>query len=497
MSSHLPDSSKDLAQVLADDYPPLGQYWPNLVKVSVPQALFLLDQGRESVYGGAARGGKSDALLAAALQYVDVPGYAALILRRTFPELRGADGLLARAHSWLTRTDAKWNEQTRTWTFPSGAVLEFGHVETEQDRFKYDGRAYQYVGFDELTSFAELQYDHIGFTRTSPQVAVPVPLRTRGSCTPTGVGVGWVKKRFITRRADDVTFVPASVVDNPGVDATQYAASLERVPEDLRKRLLYGDWEAFEGAAFDVTDASLIDRFELPDAFDRFEALDYGFNGAPWALVAVDYEGNLVFVDMLYERDMIVSHLAPLVIAKRKGGWGFGHPAYCDPSVWHRTGTLNRFSRPAMLADEFTDNGVPIVPANNDPRAGLMRVRELLSCEETHLFPQWHPLAGEPGSPRLFFHQSNCAALIEELQSAPVLPLDSGKSGAGEVVDPGWESAHGHACAMARYAVMTRPSPSTEAREPLPDPRAELLRKVREERDGNAQRLNRRRYINA
>ena len=493
------DASQDLASALAESYPPLQRYCPHLTKISVPQAVFLLDEGRESVYGGAAGGGKSDALLMAALQYVDQPGYAALILRRTFPELRGAEGLLNRGLSWLKRTDAHGTEDGKLWTFPSGATLRFGHVETEADRFNYDGQAYQFVGFDELTSFTELQYDHIGFSRARRTADVHVPIRTRGSCTPIGVGVGWVKKRFITDRADDVVFVPAFAGDNPGFVPGEYEESLSRLPEHLRRALLEGDWSVFEGAAFHVGDDHLIDTFPMVDAHDRFEACDYGLNGAPWALVAVDYEGNLIFDDMLYERELLPSQLAPLVTMKRKLGWGFGHPCYADPSIWHRTGTVNKWGQPAVLADEFTEAGVPVSRANNDPRAGLIRLRELLRTDTPHPFPTWHPRAGEPGGPRVFFHRSRCAALVEELQSAPLQASD--KRDGGEIVDPEWESRHGHAVAMCRYAVMTRPMSSVEPPQydEIVDPDAErraAIVKHYERREKEQRRSRKSRYEN-
>jgi hypothetical protein len=227
-------------------------------------------------------------------------------------------------------------------------------------------------------------------------------------------------------------------------------------------------------AAFDVRDDHLVDGFALDDAYNRFEACDYGLNGAPWALWAVDYEGNVVCADMLYERDLIPSELAPLVVAKRKAGWGHGHMTYADPSVWHRTGARDKWGAPRMLADEFTDHGVVLTPANNDPRAGLMRLRELLKLDPGHVFPPWHPRTGEMGAQRIFFARGACDRLIAELRAAPFQPLN--KRDGGEIVDPEWESRHGHAAAMCRYAVMTRPAPSKEPEQPLDDPRAEWLR---------------------
>jgi hypothetical protein len=90
--------------------------------------LFLLLNNEEALYGGAAGGGKSDAMLMAALQYVDVPGYNAILFRRTFQDLALPESLMDRSLQWLGGSDAKWNSSTHTWTFPSGARLAFGYL---------------------------------------------------------------------------------------------------------------------------------------------------------------------------------------------------------------------------------------------------------------------------------------------------------------------------------------------------------------------------------
>jgi hypothetical protein len=98
------------------------------------QAIFLLQSElKEGFYGGAARGGKSSALLIAALQYVSEPDYAALILRRTFRQLSLEDAIMDRADRWLSPTDAKWEGADKRWRFPSGATLTFGYLDTEPD----------------------------------------------------------------------------------------------------------------------------------------------------------------------------------------------------------------------------------------------------------------------------------------------------------------------------------------------------------------------------
>ena len=91
----------------------LSEYWvhnPTQVEYA-----FLLLRCLEAMFGGAAGGGKTEALLDAALQYVDVPGYAAIIFRRTYPELANADGLIPRSLEWLAATDARWNQGRHTW----------------------------------------------------------------------------------------------------------------------------------------------------------------------------------------------------------------------------------------------------------------------------------------------------------------------------------------------------------------------------------------------
>ena len=80
---------------------------------------------------------------------------------------------------------------------------------------------------------------------------------------------------------------------------------MSNLSEALQAQLLRGDWDAVADAVFDVREEHLLDRFVLEDLYGRFEARDYGLNGAPWALVAVDYRGNLALVDMVYERDLL------------------------------------------------------------------------------------------------------------------------------------------------------------------------------------------------
>ena len=213
-----------------------------------PQQAFLLLPHKEAFYGGAAGGGKSDALLMGALQYVDVPGYAALILRRTYDELALPEAIMARSHEWLSGTDAVWNGGEHKWTFPTGAVLRFGHVQYENDRFNYQGAAFQYIAFDELTEFPEIVYRFLMSRARRPSglggsPLASVPIRIRGASNPGGLGHEWVKARFVDpETSKDRPFIPAKVQDNPHLDIDDYVQTLMELDPLTRARLLEGDW---------------------------------------------------------------------------------------------------------------------------------------------------------------------------------------------------------------------------------------------------------------
>lgn len=208
---------------------------------------FLLLPHREALYGGAAGGGKSDALLMGALQWVDVPGYAALLLRRSFRDLNQAEALIPRSKEWLINTDARWNENDKRWTFPSGATLTFGYLEHEDDKYQYQGAAFHFVGFDELTQFSASQYLYL-FSRTRRLKGSAVPIRVRGATNPGGRGHDWVKDRFLVRRKG--VFVPARLEDNPHLDQAEYEAQLAELDPVTRARLRKGDWDARESGGY-------------------------------------------------------------------------------------------------------------------------------------------------------------------------------------------------------------------------------------------------------
>jgi predicted phage terminase large subunit-like protein len=183
----------------------------------------------------------------AALQYVDVPGYSAILFRRTFNDLALPKALMDRANEWLSGSEAHWNGENHTWTFPSGAKLTFGYLENEKDKYRYQSAEFQYIGFDELTQFLESQYRYL-FSRLRRLERSPIPLRMRAASNPGNVGHDWVKQRFMTEGPTyGRIFIPARLEDNPSLDKRTYVESLSELDSITKRQYLEGDWTARHG----------------------------------------------------------------------------------------------------------------------------------------------------------------------------------------------------------------------------------------------------------
>lgn len=227
-----------------------------------PQTMFLLDFSREALYGGAAGGGKSYAALMAASQFLDVPGYAALILRKNYSELTKPGALLSVAQDWWAgQKGIKYNTQEHSFTFPcngsdftnGSSSITFGTLDQDNDRFKYIGGAYHCIIFDELTTQKERDYTFLfsRMRRVSTGPLSRVPIRMRGTTNPGGPGMDWVFKRFIVPwqawkagkgPRPKRNFHPAVLSDNPKLDYDEYVESLNELDPVTRAQLLKGDW---------------------------------------------------------------------------------------------------------------------------------------------------------------------------------------------------------------------------------------------------------------
>lgn len=230
----------------------------------------------EVLYGGAAGGGKSDALLMEALRQVDNPDYRGIIFRKTFPQLAELiDRSLILYKAAFPK--ARYNESKHVWVFKSGAKIFFASMQYSKDKTNYQGKRYDFIGFDELTHFTWEEYSYM-FSRNRPSKRPKSTKKTmcyiRATTNPGGVGHGWVKERFIDAAEPgqtivemvevtmpdgtvrkikrDRVFIQATIFDNQALleNDPGYLGSLALLPEKERDALLYGVWDVFEGQYF-------------------------------------------------------------------------------------------------------------------------------------------------------------------------------------------------------------------------------------------------------
>lgn len=297
------------------------------------QVAFMRRWEDEALYGGAAGGGKSEALVIEATRQAHIPHYRGLILRKTYREL---GELIDKSLQYYPRAfpKARYNASQNIWYFPSGAKIIFGAMQRPQDKIKYQGRAFDFIAFDELTHFTWEQYSYM-LSRNRPN-GPGTRVYMRATANPGGVGHGWVKEYFITAAQPMTTirgeyeyetpdgrkekqmrtriFVPASVFDNKKLldNDPGYPARLAAMPEAERNALLYGDWDSFSGQVFtewkndpahydDRLHTHVIHPFRVPDDWIIWRGFDWGFS-RPFSVgwYAVDHDRRLYRIRELY-----------------------------------------------------------------------------------------------------------------------------------------------------------------------------------------------------
>ena len=428
-----------------------------------PQTAFLASSEREVLYGGAAGGGKSYAMLADPLRYITHPQFSGLLLRHTTEELRE---LVWKSQELYPKIipGIKWSERKFQWEVPNGGRLWMSYLDRDEDVLRYQGLSFSWIGFDELTQWSTpFAWNYMrSRLRTA---ASDLPVYMRASTNPGNRGHAWVKKMFIDPSppnqsfwATDIDtgdvmtypeghsragqplfkrrFIPAKLSDNPYLTKSgDYETMLLSLPEHQRRQLLEGDWDVAEGAAFPEFKRSIhvVEPYNIPSDWARFRACDYGygsFTAVLWFAVAPDE--SLVVYRELYVTKVLAEDLAEQILALEAGErirYGV-----LDSSCWHKRGDTG-----PSIAERMIVKGCRWRPSDRSAGsriAGKNEIHRRLQIDK-HI-----------GHPRMTFFQ-NCTQVIADL---PTIPLDKSNS---EDIDT--KVKNDHTYDALRYGVMTRP----------------------------------------
>lgn len=426
-----------------------------------PQVDFLAAPEKEVLYGGAAGGGKSFAMLVDLLRYASNGNHRALLLRRTLAELTE---LIDQSRKLYPKAfpGAVFRESKNTWSFPSGATALFSYVDKDNDVTRYQGQSFTWIGVDELGQYPTpyvWNYLRSRLRTTDPEIQTYM----RASANPGGVGGWWLKKMFVDPAvpndpfwATDIDsgnilrygpnhpinadkplyqrrFIPARLTDNPFLmESGEYEAMLLSLPEVERRRLLEGDWDVADGAAFSEFDRSkhVVDPFEVPYNWPRLRAADYGYSSPSCVLWgAVDWDGNIWIYRELYDKGYTGETLARIVNALEEHD-PLMQISVLDGACWSKHGTG------PSIAETMIRNGTRWIPADKNRIPGKIELHRRLAVDE------------RTDEPKLKIF-STCTNLIRTL---PTIPLSKTNS---EDVDT---KADDHAYDALRYMCMTRPT---------------------------------------
>jgi len=354
---------------------------------------FLVAMQKYVAYGGARAGGKSWAVRVKALMGAgQYPGIKILIMRRTYPELEST--IIAPLNELINSARrgnmpagqyvADYNATMRTVYFINGSTIKFGHLQSTSALTEYQGQEFDWIFIDEATHFTEYEFRTLGACLRGVNKIKKQMFLT---CNPGGVGHQWVKRLFVSREYDlekenpkDYKFIPATVDDNTALsksDKMDYIASLDLLPEDIRRAHRYGDWDAMAGQYFSEfkRETHVCKPFIIPREWPRYRAFDYGLDMFACYWAAIDFQGHIWIYREYCESDLYISDAAS-AMRNLTPSDEFIQYTVAPPDMWNRRQDAGR-----SAAEIFTEGGIGLVKANNSRIQGWLILKEYLKIQ--------------------------------------------------------------------------------------------------------------------
>lgn len=293
------------------------------------QVSFLTCPVFEALYHGTRGPGKTDALLMSFAQFVGRgygAGWRGVIFRETYPQL--AD-IVAKSEKWFRRIfpGAKFNRSPSgpygmQWVFPDGERLLFRHMNRADDYWNYHGHEYPFIGWEELTNWADDGCFRSMFACCRSSRA-DVPRMIRATTNPYGKGHNWVADRYRlhgqwwqTVYIDDAKTAegkpePPRVAIHGHIDENKillaadpnYKTTIVAAASNQAMASAWSDgsWDLVAGGMFDdVWDRNVnnVGDFEVPSTWRICRAFDWG-SSRPFSVgwYAISDGSDLRFVD--------------------------------------------------------------------------------------------------------------------------------------------------------------------------------------------------------
>jgi hypothetical protein len=404
------------------------------------------------------------------LRNLMIPGHRALLLRRTFPQLRGSHFARTAMEGKMLDLKRDFNQSKFFLEYDNGSLLQFGHCESDAAVMDYLSQEWDWIGYDELTTFTLDQFMRISMSARSAVGAKKMAF-VRGATNPIGEGASWVKRYFIDKSVteeENPDYDPSkwksikmNLIDNPHMSG-EYEKKLLMLPsESLRRAYIDGEW-LVEGQFFSQfaerklgTDWHVIQEMpkingvpvHLVPWVQIVRLIDWGYSDLEpgycgWMAMLPD--GTAILFKEWTFKGHIPEKAAKRIVEESKGlniRFTVG-----DPMMW-------RESVGESIAETMARHGVSMIEANNERENGWMRVHAWLSTvynDGTGPRPRLQMLAPQPAGTGLGVPYA--IRTLPSLQTDPKHPKDITQA----------TGVEDHAADAIRYWASNRPAPSHE-----------------------------------